>query len=189
MKRLAFNSRRLLVSGLFIALTTMGGWIRIPFFPVPMTLQTLFVYLSGTLLGARQGALCQGLFVVLGLAGFPLFTTGGGLRTLLQPTFGYLLGFPVAAGLIGFLTRQPGSNMHLSRLISAMASGSLALFALGVAHLFIYTQWIVGHHVNWVHLMWTGMILFIPSEVLKIMLAGTLTLKLSPIAESLRSDI
>lgn len=175
------NSRHLVFSGLLIALTTLGSFIRIPFFPVPLTLQTLFVYLSGTLLGSRHGALCQVLFLILGLSGFPIFSTGGGLRTVLQPTFGYLLGFPAAAWLIGYLTHRSKTKMRLRTLIPAITLGSLALFTLGVVYLAVYTKWVIGYPLNGIKLLWTGFILFIPAEVLKIFAASTLTIKLNPL--------
>ncbi|NQT24925.1 biotin transporter BioY [candidate division KSB1 bacterium] len=175
------NSRQLLFSGLFIALTTLGGFIRIPFFPVPLTFQTLFVYLSGTLLGSRHGVLCQVLFIILGLAGLPLFTTGGGLRTVLQPTFGYLLGFPLAAGLIGYLTHRSKTEMNVRTLVPALTMGCLVIFTLGIVYLAVYTKWIVGHPMSWINMFWAGFIIFIPAEILKIALAYTLTLKLRPL--------
>lgn len=170
----------MLFTGLFIALTTLGGFIRIPFFPVPLTLQTLFVYLSGTLLGGRNGALCQLLFLVMGLAGLPLFTTGGGLRAVLQPTFGYLLGFPLAAGLIGWLVYRPQFKMKIRSLVPLIVTGSLVLFAMGILYLVVYTKWIVGRPVNPAHLIWAGFVIFIPAELIKIVLASMLTIKLYP---------
>lgn len=174
-------SRKMLFTGLFIALTTLGGMVRIPFFPVPMTLQTVFVYLSGTLLGGRQGAVCQGLFLMLGLAGLPLFTTGGGLRTAVQPTFGYLLGFPVAAGLSGRLVRRSGAEDRAGRIAAALIPAALVLFALGLGYLAVYTRFIVGRPFDPMHLLWTGFILFLPAETVKLFLTGVLTEKLRPL--------
>ncbi len=91
----------LLAAAVFAALTGASAYVRIPFFPVPFTLQTLFVYLSGITLGKKYGMASQGLFLTLGLIGLPVFTGGGGPASVLQPTFGYLAAFPLAAWLAG----------------------------------------------------------------------------------------
>ena len=91
---------------LFTALITVGAFVQIQFPVVPITLQTLFVILCALLLGARRSAVSVGLYLFLGLAGLPVFTKGGGPGYVLQPTFGYLLGFLVAAVAVGFLSRK-----------------------------------------------------------------------------------
>lgn len=181
MKHTAKNIRLLVFVGLFIALTTLGGLIRIPFFPVPLTLQTLMVYLSGIFLGSRYGALSQGLYLILGLSGLPLFTTGGGWQSVLQPTFGYLLGFPIGAGLIGFLISRHSRRKDLRFLVLSILAGCLAIYLPGVIYLMIYTKAIVGHPVDLGTVLWTGFVIFIPAEMIKIALACTITLKMGPI--------
>lgn len=74
-----FPVRIMTLSALFAVLTALGAFIRIPFPLVPITLQTFFVFLSGTLLGSRAGALAQVLYVGMGLIGLPVFTGGGGV--------------------------------------------------------------------------------------------------------------
>lgn len=89
---------------LFVILTSLGAFVRIPlpFTPVPITLQTLFVLLSGAFLGSNLGTLSQLSYIFLGAAGLPIFTgAGSGLFYLFGPTGGYLLGFVLAAIFIG----------------------------------------------------------------------------------------
>ncbi len=80
-----FPVRIMTLSALFAVLTALGAFIRIPFPLVPITLQTFFVFLSGTLLGSRAGALAQVLYVGMGLIGLPVFTGGGVPRTFSIP--------------------------------------------------------------------------------------------------------
>ena len=87
------NVRNLSLMALFAALTAVGAFITIPVPPVPFSLQIFFAILAGALLGSRQGAMSIVIYLLLGLCGLPVFTKGAGLSYLLQPTFGYLLGF------------------------------------------------------------------------------------------------
>lgn len=91
------NVRNLSLMALFAALTAVGAFITIPVPPVPFSLQIFFAILAGALLGSRQGAMSIVIYLLLGLCGLPVFTKGAGLSYLLQPTFGYLLGFVPAA--------------------------------------------------------------------------------------------
>ncbi len=99
------NVRNLSLMALFAALTAVGAFITIPVPPVPFSLQIFFAILAGALLGSRQGAMSIVIYLLLGLCGLPVFTKGAGLSYLLQPTFGYLLGFVPAAWLCGKSSR------------------------------------------------------------------------------------
>lgn len=117
----------------FAILTAIGAQVEIPVQPVPYTLQTLFVLLSGALLGPRQGFLSMTLYLVLGLAGFPVFASGGfGLAKLLGPTGGYLLSFPVAAFVVGTILQN---RTRIVWSIVAMVSGLLVVFTCGTLQL------------------------------------------------------
>lgn len=119
----------------FATLTAAGAQLSIPTLPVPMTLQTPFVLLAGALLGARLGALSQILYLAAGAAFLPVFANGmGGMAYLMAtPTIGYLLGFPVAAFLVGALLGR--GTPSFGRAALAMAAGMLAIFTLGTVGL------------------------------------------------------
>ena len=77
---------------LFTALLAAGAYIQIPVPPVPITMQTLFVFLMGLLLGWKQGLASFMLYLFLGIIGLPIFTSGGGIAAATGPTAGYLWG-------------------------------------------------------------------------------------------------
>ena len=77
---------------LFAALTAVGAFIRIPLGYSSITLQTFFTAMAGCVLGPWYGALSQLVYVALGLVGLPIFTQGGGIGYLMQPTCGFLIG-------------------------------------------------------------------------------------------------
>ncbi|WP_312461130.1 biotin transporter BioY, partial [Proteiniclasticum sp.] len=94
------TTRELTLLPLFTVLTAVGAFIKIPIGAVPVSLQTVFVLLSALLLG-KKAAISQGVYVLLGLLGLPIFTGGGGIGYVLTPTFGYLMGFIAAAFIVG----------------------------------------------------------------------------------------
>ena len=103
---------------LFAALTALGAYIKIPIQPVPVTLQVFFALLSGALLGAELGALSQVLYLLAGLLGLPVFAFGGGLTYVLQPTFGYLIGYVLAAYVVGRMLEVKATTSTLRGLFS-----------------------------------------------------------------------
>jgi len=117
----------------FAALTAIGAQIEIPHTPVPFTLQTFFVLLSGALLGPWLGACSMIVYLAAGFAGLPVFSSMGfGLARIIGPTGGYLLAFPVAAFTVGYLAgRRPG----LARLLLSMTAALLVIFSLGTLQL------------------------------------------------------
>ena len=100
------STRELVWAALFSALIAVGAFIKIPLGVVPLTLQLFFVILAGLLLGARLGFIAVFTYVAIGLLGIPVFTRGGGIGYVLQPTFGYILGFCFAAFVAGLIVEK-----------------------------------------------------------------------------------
>ena len=116
--------------------TAMGAQIRVPLpgTPVPVTLQVLFVLLSGLLLGARAGAASQMLCLGAGIAGIPAFAGSGfGLSWLCGPTGGYLMAFPAAA----FVTGALSGRRSVPVMAAASMAGLMAIYAGGTAWLML----------------------------------------------------
>ena len=104
--------------------------IPVPFSPVPLTMQPLAVLLAGVFLGARRGAAAAALYILEGAAGLPVFSQGhGGAIWLAGPTAGYLMSYPFAAFVAGFLTRRPLVAM-LAGLAVIYTGGFLWLAAI-----------------------------------------------------------
>ena len=130
--RLARNAA--LVIGGALALT-VSAKVQVPFYPVPMTLQTLAVLVLAAAYGARLGAAAVALYLVEGLLGAPVFAGAvAGPAYMAGPTGGYLVGFLAAATLIGFLAER-GWDRSWPRLLAAMMIGHVVIFAFGYAWL------------------------------------------------------
>lgn len=125
------------VTLIFALLTAVGAWIEIPTKPVPFTLQTFFVLLSGAILGARLGFISQIIYLTFGIIGLPVFSGfSAGLMKLIGPTGGYLLSFPIAAFIVGYLLSKSKSYFWI--VVSVMV-GMLIIFLLGTLYLnFVY---------------------------------------------------
>ncbi len=126
------HTRDLVLCGLFTALIVAGAFIRIDFI-LPITLQLTFVLLAGMLLGRRNGALCSVVYMLLGLAGLPVFAQGGGFMYVLKPGFGYIIGFIIGAFTTGHLV-QKRKNISLMYLYYAGLMGIICIYAMGVLY-------------------------------------------------------
>ncbi len=178
-----FNTRFYIYASLFAALTAVGAFIKIPLPPVPFTLQTIFVFLSGGLLGPIGGLLSQSLYLVTGLIGIPVFAYGGGLGYVYQPSFGFLASYPFAAFFVGILANRidnttTGKTLKFLKYSTIYSAGTVIVFAFGLAYLAFHTHYIAGKEIDIFPLIWSGFIIFIPFAIVKILVTGYLTLKL-----------
>lgn len=126
-----------LLGAIAVALASQVA-VPLPGTPVPMTLQPLAVLLVGGLLGARLGAVSLAVYLALGAAGLPVFAPVGapGLARLLGPTGGYLLAYPFAAAVVGWVTaRRPG----WAGLVAGPLLGMVVVHAGGLAQLVVLT--------------------------------------------------
>ena len=129
---------RLMLAFTFACLTGLGAYMRIytPWSPVPYTAQVFFVLMSGAVLGSRYGGISQMMYVLLGVIGVPWFAGGAsGVEYVAGATGGYLVGFVLAAGMVGaFVDREPRART-LAGLIPVMMAGVLVIYAVGATWL------------------------------------------------------
>jgi biotin transport system substrate-specific component len=145
-------------SAAFIGLIALGSWISIPFFPVPFTLQTLFVLLAGAVM-KRSAVIPVGVYLILGVFGLPLFHNGlSGIGVLLGPTGGYLVGFVPAALVTGLVYEKNSTWIRICGLCASI----LIVYACGIAWL----CWSAG--MGFVPALFIGMVPFLPADPLKI---------------------
>jgi biotin transport system substrate-specific component len=141
----------------FTSLIAIGSWIAIPFVPVPLTLQTLFVILSGAVM-RRYAVLPNGLYILMGILNIPVFHSGtAGIAVLFGPTGGYILGFLPGALVVGltYEHREP-----VLRVIG-IAGGLSVIFLCGMTWL----SFSAGISLSAAFLI--GVLPFIPGDVVK----------------------
>lgn len=159
---------------LFIAALTAAAAqvsVALPFTPVPFTLQPMIVLVGGAALGARLGLSAQVLYLAAGIAGLPVFAASPvlpqGVARLLGPTGGYLLAYPLAAFVTGWLAERGLDRRYLGSVL-AMATGLGLVFAGGVAWL----AWVTPGAAGFGSAIAAGLVPFLPADLLKIVLAA-----------------
>lgn len=129
------RSRIIAHSAAFIALIALGSWVSVPFFPVPLTLQTLFVLLAGAVMH-RYAVIPVTLYILLGALGLPVFHNGiAGFGILLGPTGGYLIGFIPAALIVGLAYEAKSDRTH----VIGLALATLIIYVFGISWLLYST--------------------------------------------------
>ncbi|MBN1464861.1 biotin transporter BioY [candidate division KSB1 bacterium] len=165
------SARILVLSGLCTALTAVGAFIKIPFYPVPFTLQTLFTALAALLLPPRWATLSQAAYLSLGLLGLPVFANGGGLGYVMQPTFGYLLLLPASACVISTLKSRT-RDISLMKVVLILLLGMLMILCGGAVWLYFHIAIILRQEVSFWHVFYAGVAVFIPSMLVKAAVAA-----------------
>ena len=164
-KRAGFYDFALIIGGSL--LIGLSAQVKIqPFGLVPITGQTFAVLMIGALLGARRGVLAVTAYLAQGVAGLPVFAAGGGPMVLIGPTGGYLIGFIPATYVTGLLAEK-GWDRQFTTTVLAMALGNVIIYACGLAQLGFLTG--MSRTV-----LTTGLLPFIPGDILKVVLAAIL---------------
>lgn len=163
---------------LMAAVTAVSAQIAVPLGPVPFTLQVLAVVLSGFLLGSRNGALAQAIYVLVGAVGVPVFSQfQGGLGVVVGPRGGYLVSYPLAAALAGFASVAVANASRRRALAVGFfwgCAGLAAIYALGAAWLAF-----VANLPPAVALA-QGVLPFVLPDLIKVGLAAPLAVAASP---------
>ena len=150
----------------FVILMSLGAFVRIPlaFSPVPITLQTFFVLLSGACLGSSLAAASQLAYIILGVAGLPIFSTAAsGLLYLSGPTAGYIWGFILAALFVARFVRRASGVLSI---LAVFCLGDLILLACGM----FWLKAMSGLSLNQAFFM--GFLPFIPGDLFKALTAA-----------------
>lgn len=160
------TANRIIGIALFVLLTGLGAFVRIPlpFTPVPLTLQTFFVLLSGAFLG-RFGVVSQVIYLLLGISGLSMFVNGGsGLLYLCGPTAGYLLGFVLASFFVAKFLKNTEQNFMRSIFIFLLADGILLLSGT------LWLEFVLG--LSFQRAILIGFVPFVLADSMKVLAAA-----------------
>ncbi len=173
------GTREMTLCALFTVLVTVGAFIKVPVPVLPFTMQFFFVTLAGLLLGPSLGAMSVCLYMVLGLAGLPIFAEGGGLWYIAKPSFGYILGFIAGAWASGKIAA--GSSMpSYKRLLAASFASLVLVYLFGMIWYFVICNFVINTPIGLWPLFLYCLILPIPGDFALCFLAAFLARRLRP---------
>ena len=178
------NVRNLVYVALFIVLITIGAKVVIPIPVCPFTLQLLFTTLAGLVLGPVYGGISVLCYIVLGLIGVPVFATGGGFGYVLQPTFGYLVGFAAGAFLTGLIAGKNRESYSFLRLLAANFAGLLVVYLMGIVYFWLIKTFYIGNPIGFKALILYCFVLAVPGDIVLCVVAAILSKKLLPILKA-----
>lgn len=176
--RINNKTEKLVLTALFTALIAVCSMITIPT-TIPFTLQTLAVCLSGGVLGLKRGTLSVIVYILLGLAGAPVFSGfKAGPSVLMSPTGGYIIGFIATVAVVGFVSDKLGTKIWISLL--SMSLGVLLCYLFGTVWFIILYSSTKGD-ISIIKVLSICVFPFIAFDALKIAVAAVLTNRLKRI--------
>lgn len=171
------STKEMVLASLFTALTAIGAFLSIPVGSVPITLQSLFVILSGLLLGPKLGALSQLVYVLLGLLGVRIFAGfSGGPQSVFSPSFGFLIGFIFAASIVGLIAHS-NDSISFTRIFVASLVGTFVIYLFGVPYMYMIINHVMGKSISFATALKTGCIIFLPGDTLKAIVSSLIASK------------
>ncbi|NLK17963.1 MAG: biotin transporter BioY [Clostridiales bacterium] len=162
------TAKKIVYVALAVALLFVSGHIKVTVFSIPYTLQTLAVMLIGCIFGERYGLLAAGIYVSMGLLGIPVFSKGGGLHYVFEPSFGYILAFLPGVYLIGSLRKRASSNPYL--LFALLFSVAVLMLLIGAMYYMIVIKGIFGAPLPSV--LYSFVAIFLPADLIKAIAAA-----------------
>jgi len=173
------KTRDLVLVGVFVALTIVGTFIKIPIPYIPMTLQFFFCALAGIVLGSKLGALSQLVYVILGLIGLPIFSSGGGIGYIVQPSFGYIVGFVLVAYIIG-KGKESIKNTNFFNLYLILFVGLIIDYAIGVSYMLLIMNLYLHKVMSLTTGIMKGAVPFLIKDMVLLLLVDAVAIKLVP---------
>lgn len=164
--------RKLTLCALFAALIAIGTYIKIPTPLLPLTLQTMFVVLSGLVLGRKCGAVSVCVYVLAGVMGLPVFT-----GSVMNPTFGYILGFVAGAWIAGYVAER--CRPCFRTWVLGGLAGMAVIYAFGIPYYYVMSKYYLGNELG----AWTLVVYFVlmpvPGDLVKSLCAGLIVRRLA----------
>lgn len=164
----------------FVALMVAGAWVQIPFYPVPLTFQTVIAVLSGLLLGWKKGVIAMSAYMFMGFVCFiPVFSDHSlaGFAYALKPSFGYIIGFIFSAFTGGLI--MGGGSRSFRRCLIAAISAFIADYIIGIPYFLIAWKYFI-HGTGLAFAAVTYNLIYMPKDLILSVLAAMLAFRVSP---------
>ncbi len=181
-----FTTSDLTAISLMVVLISVGAFIKIPFVPVPLTLQFFFINLGMLVLDKNKTAIAVLVYIVAGLCGLPIFTSGGGIQYVLHPTFGYIIGMLVGSFFGGklkdALLRKLSDRDDKASLFKVFLASSVMnmaiVYIIGLPFMIGVIKLYLSLPVGIDKLIMSGFVLTLPGDIVKIVISSLSAIKL-----------
>lgn len=150
-----------------LAIMIIAAKVSIPIGPIPVTLQTLAVFLISLILGTKKSIILFITYIVLGLIGLPVFSTGGGIQYIYMPSFGYIIGFLFASIVIGFGSKS--NRFYVKYIVSFI--GLLIINICGLTYMYVIFNLYKGLNKDFLYIIQVGLLPFIIKDIFMVILA------------------
>lgn len=159
------KTRDLVFMAFFVALSTVGAFIKIPLPFMSVTFQLFFAILAGIILGPVRGLIAMTVYMIIGLAGLPVFSLGGGPAYVLQPSFGFILGFLPAAYFSGLVYEKSKAAKKYTAY-TAYAAGVFAAYITGIPYLYLILKFYLNNPETTLNSVIVSMLIYIAKDVI-----------------------
>ena len=157
----------LVMMAVCLALLVVCSKISIPIGPIPLTLQTFAVFIISLVLGVKKSVVVFLTYIILGLIGIPVFSTGGGIQYVFMPSFGFIIGFLLAAPVIGIGSK---SNQFYTKYIFSMI-GLLIINICGVIYMYLIFNYYKNVSKDLLNILQIGVLPFIVKDIFTVILS------------------
>lgn len=174
------RTKNLINCSFFTALIAVGAFIKVPVPVVPFTLQFLFTTLAGLLLGSKKGTISVAAYMLIGLAGLPIFSEGGGLWYIFKPSFGYIIGFCAGTFVTGLIAEKLREKT-IRGYMAANFAGLLIVYAMGMIYYYVICNYVINTPIAVGPLFLYCFILAVPGDICLCILAAVMVKRVKPV--------
>lgn len=169
------NTKSICRCAMFCALITIGAYIKIPLSLCPVTMQLMFVILSGLILDKKLAVLSNTIYMIAGLIGIPVFAGGGGIGYVLNPTFGYIIAFIFGSLVTSCIAKK---DFSLKNQLIAAYIGMAVIYVIGTAYFYIICNYVTSSPVGIAAVMLSCVFITLPADAVSCFFAAMLSCKL-----------
>lgn len=174
-----FSTKQTALCAIFLALIIVGAFIRVPIGTVPVTLQLFFVLLASQLLTISATLFCVLSYIALGLIGLPVFANGGGIGYVLQPSFGYLIGFVFCGLLVSYLSHK-NKKQTIKKLFLINLIGCACIYLFALPFCWFLNAFYFSNELKLWPLIFSFYLVFVPSDIIFCLLSAITAKRIKP---------
>lgn len=172
------RTKSIIQISLAVALLSVGALVKIPISVLPITLQPFFLYIIAFSLGKKKAVTATSLYAFIGLLGIPVFANGGGLWYIVQPSFGFILGFIAVAFISGTILEKVNNKKAYVYILTGLFS-EIFLYIIGLTYMFFILKFYMDIDKSYLSLIVAYCLPYLPCDILSIIIATVVTKRIA----------